>query len=121
MPWIKGQSGNPGGRPREDMRVSALIKKIGPCAIKRLERISKGLPVRDGDPAPSPGDVRRANEYLADRAYGKPAAPDSGGAFEGATIIVDTGIRRVKLNPPTIDATPVEQDQPVVNETDRPD
>ena len=109
--WVTGQSGNPAGRPRQDKKVKDLVRKIGPAAIKRLEKISRGEPVRDGDPPPPWSEIRRANEYLADRCYGKAAAVSDGssGTYQGATIIVDTGIRR-DLPPPTVDVTPIKPD-----------
>lgn len=36
MPFKKGQSGNPGGRPKETDDVKALARQHGPAAIARL-------------------------------------------------------------------------------------
>jgi hypothetical protein len=121
MPWVKGQSGNPGGRPKQSTEVSALAKAEAPKAFKKLIRLANGQPATDrGDP-PTNREILRAQEMLFERAWGRPAAPESAGLYEGMTIIVDTGIHRTRLNPPTIDATPVDEDQPAVNETDQPE
>jgi len=121
MPWVKGQSGNPGGRPKQSKEVSALAKAEAPKAFKKLIRLANGQPATDrGDP-PTNREILRAMELLFERAWGKPAAPESAGLYEGMTIIVDTGIRRTRLNPPTIDATPVDEKQPVLKDTDQPE
>ncbi len=36
MPFQKGKSGNPGGRPKEANEAKELAKKHGPEALKRL-------------------------------------------------------------------------------------
>src|SRR4026208_978535 len=38
-PFLKGVSGNPGGRPRQDPRVRALCEKFTPGAIATLAEI----------------------------------------------------------------------------------
>ncbi len=55
----------------------------------------------------SDGDRLRAVNAIQDRAHGRPEAAVStaGGMFQGATIIVDTGIRRRALEGPVIDET----------------
>lgn len=39
--WVKGQSGNPGGRRKQDYRIKDLALEKCPAALKRLEEISK--------------------------------------------------------------------------------
>jgi len=119
--WVKGQSGNPGGRPKLDARVSALAKKESPAIFKKLVRIANGKPATERGDAPSNTEILRAMDMVFDRAWGKASTAESSGAFQGAQIIVDTGIRREKLNPPTIDAMPVDEEQPVVNVSSEPE
>ena len=107
--WVKGQSGNPGCRPKMSAKLSDLAKRETPAAFKRIIRLSGSLPVTNGGDKPSVAEIHKANQYIVDRAYGKPTAPDSGGTFNGATIIVDTGIRRTPIEPPTIDVTPADK------------
>lgn len=64
--FAKGQSGNPGGRPKSDDDVKALARVHGPAVITELARIlaaGKTEAVRVS-----------AGAILLDRAYGK-AAP----------------------------------------------
>lgn len=76
MAFQKGQSGNPGGRPKEDAEIKALARAAGPEAIEKLLELLRG-------------DDRRtalaAAQALLDRGYGKPAQAitgDEGGPIE---------------------------------------
>jgi len=64
MPFAKGQSGNPRGRPKEDLEVKALARKHTRESIERLVYW-----LRSDNPKAS---VSAANSLL-DRAHGKPA------------------------------------------------
>jgi len=64
MPFKKGQSGNPGGRPKEAAEVKELAREHGPAAIAKLAEHLNG---DDGRLAQS------AAVALLDRGYGKPA------------------------------------------------
>jgi hypothetical protein len=64
MAFVKGQSGNPGGRPKRDREVEELAKAQGPAAIRRLTEImtqTEDLKV-----------AKAAADSLLDRGYGKP-------------------------------------------------
>ena len=81
MPWIKGQSGNPGGRPRELAGIQKLARENSPLAIQTLvevatsgksesARVSAATALLDrgfGKPTQSstsdPGDFRKATDY----------------------------------------------------------
>ena len=63
----KGQSGNPGGRPKmtaEERKIRAAFKKLGPKAIKKLGEML------DADRLSSLAKVRII-EIILERAYGK--------------------------------------------------
>jgi hypothetical protein len=64
MAFQKGQSGNPGGRPKECAEVKALAREYGPEAIAKLAELMRG-----DDPRVA---VASATALL-DRAYGKPS------------------------------------------------
>lgn len=119
--WVKGQSGNPGGRPKLDSRVSALAKKESPAIFKKLVRIANGKPATEKGETPSNTEILRAMDMVFDRAWGRPTTAESSGAFQGATILVHTGFSDAPLIAPTIDATPVDEEQPAVNGTDQPE
>jgi len=61
----KGESGNPGGRPRADAPVSELAREHTEAALKTLAGV-----MQDAQ-APAPARVRAA-EALLDRAWGRP-------------------------------------------------
>jgi hypothetical protein len=63
LTWKKGQSGNPGGRPKAANDVKELARTHSTEAIKRLAHW-----MRSKDPRASVA----AAQALLDRAYGKP-------------------------------------------------
>lgn len=63
MAFQKGQSGNPGGRPKECAEVKALAREYGPEAIEKLVELLRGEDARV---------AKAAADSLLDRAYGKP-------------------------------------------------
>jgi hypothetical protein len=67
--WKPGQSGNPGGRPKEEREVLQLARDASPAAIRRL------VELMDCD---SPRAAIAAANSILDRAFGKPAQTISG-------------------------------------------
>lgn len=70
MPFVKGKSGNPKGRPKVDFEARELARQHGSEAIDRLVSI-----MREGDHA----NARAAAVALLDRGYGKPVQELTGG------------------------------------------
>jgi uncharacterized protein (UPF0147 family) len=71
MPWVKGQSGNPGGRPKEVADIRQLARQRGKEAIDTLYEI-----MRDKN---APANARQsAAVALLDRGYGRPEQSFSG-------------------------------------------
>ena len=64
MPWVKGQSGNPGGRPRELDGIQKLARDNGSIAIEVLVNVATNGKSESAR-------VAAANALL-DRAFGKP-------------------------------------------------
>lgn len=58
-----GQSGNPGGRPKEAPEVKALAREYGAEAIAKLVELMRG---------DDPRVAKAAAETLLDRGFGKP-------------------------------------------------
>ena len=69
MPYVKGQSGNPGGRPKEDGEVKKLARKHTKEAMDTLVKWMRS----DNAKASV-----TASQALLDRGYGKPVQAISG-------------------------------------------
>jgi hypothetical protein len=75
MPFQPGESGNPGGRPKESAEVKALARQYGAEAIQKLAALMRGE---------DPRVAKAAADSLLDRGYGKPgqavelSGPDGG-------------------------------------------
>lgn len=69
MPFVKGQSGNPGGRPKESNEVKTLARQYTEESVHRL-----AFWMRSDNPKASVA----ACQALLDRGYGKPTQPVSG-------------------------------------------
>jgi hypothetical protein len=64
--FVKGQSGNPGGRPKQDDELRELAKAQTAEALKTLAQVMRSKK------SPAAARVMAANSIL-DRGYGKPA------------------------------------------------
>lgn len=84
MPFQPGQSGNPNGRRKEDVRVRELAREQTEAAIQALVDALSDEKTRVS-----------AAVALLDRGWGKPAQAITGEDGEGAVkIMVVTGIDR---------------------------
>ena len=79
MTWQPGQSGNPGGRPKENEELKALARTFTAEAIERLAHW-----MRSDEPRASVAAV----SVLLDRGYGKPAQAMTGEGGEGPIELV---------------------------------
>src|SRR5262245_27647709 len=93
MTWVKGQSGNPGGKPKDNLGVQELARRFCPTVINMLARI-----VRDKK-APAAARVS-AGIALLDRGYGK--APSFSttdvSAFKRAVELSDDELAAIALS-----------------------
>lgn len=64
----RGESGNPGGRPKDEHGVRDLARELGPRAIKKLEELMGSLDERV---------ALAASNAILDRGFGKATASDS--------------------------------------------
>ena len=87
MAFVKGQSGNPSGRPKMDPAIKAMFEAKGPDAFNV---ISKHLEAED------PKVALQAAQIILDRAYGKVAQPIEGGEnpVQMEQTIIVTGVPR---------------------------
>jgi hypothetical protein len=77
--WAPGQSGNPGGRPRDVEGIRELIRKQGTPLVERLMRIALGTETRiatsfgrEVEVQPTFGEQTKAMEVLLSYWLGKP-------------------------------------------------
>lgn len=78
--FVKGKSGNPGGRPKEIKDVIDLARSHTPAAIAALARIA-------GDDSQPPAAIVAASVALLDRGWGKPTQPNEHTGANGAPLI----------------------------------
>ena len=90
MPFAKGQSGNPGGRPKVIGEVQELAREHTTQAIQTL------VGIMANKEAPPAARVTAANALL-DRGYGKPAQTLGGDG--GNPIETIQRIERVIIDP----------------------
>ena len=77
--WVKGQSGNPGGRVGVPAEIRERLKAAAPEAIDLLISIATN--------EEKPDNLRMdCAKYLLDRAFGKPSQALSVDAAVGATV-----------------------------------
>jgi hypothetical protein len=76
-----GQSGNPGGRSKENMRIKALASSKAESAIKKLEKI---METSDDE-----RNVIAAANAILDRGLGKPSQAIVGGDEDDQPVKVE--------------------------------
>ena len=88
MPFEKGKSGNPGGRPREVAEVRELAKNHGPAAIQRLVTLMSSDNERT---------AVAACEAILNRGYGRPAQSVTvAGEEDGPPVQLEGVVRFVR-------------------------
>ena len=90
MPFKKGQSGNPGGRPKEVAEVRELAKNYGSVAIERLVALMASENERT---------AVAACEAILNRGYGRPAQSLTvTGEEDGPPVQLEGVVRFVRAN-----------------------
>lgn len=94
MPWVKGKSGNPGGRPKAVMDVVLAARTHSSAAIRTLAAIM-------GDAEAPPAARAMAANSLLDRGWGKPVQP-MGLAANDPTTMTDDELEAIASSGRTI-------------------
>lgn len=85
MAFQPGQSGNPGGRPKENAEVKALARSHGKRALEKLASLIDSEDERV---------ATAACQAILDRGYGKPAQAIVGGDEDDSPLRVVQKIER---------------------------
>ena len=72
MTWVKGQSGNPTGRPKEIREIAELARSHAPAILERLAQIALT--------SKNEAAAARAGELVLERGLGKAIQPIDHGA-----------------------------------------
>ena len=90
MPFKKGKSGNPGGRPKEVAEVRKLAQEHGAAAIERLVELMGSENERT---------AVAACEAILNRGYGRPAQSVSlSGEEDGPPVQLEGVVRFVRAD-----------------------
>lgn len=88
-PFVKGQSGNPSGRPKDLQGIKALCQSHAPLAIAAAVKILQSKKSKDADKL-------KAGDMILDRAYGKPLQEVKGVAFNRYTATWTRAVERLE-------------------------
>ena len=80
MPFVKGQSGNPGGKPKELKGVIESARRISPLALRELKAILN-------DPEAGKQAKIAASQVVLDRAWGRPPQAITGEGGQGPVVL----------------------------------
>jgi hypothetical protein len=87
-PFVKGQSGNPAGRPRVAAEIRELARAHGEEALRTLAELMKSAAKEE--------TRARAAEALLDRAYGRPSQSITGEDGEGPVQVQVLSLARTE-------------------------
>ena len=94
MPFEKGQSRNPGGRPKLPAEIKQMLEEKGPEA---LDLLVKHLQHKDSRIA------QAAAIAILDRAYGKPVQQiDTNAVFRSASDLTDDELASIAARGPVV-------------------
>ena len=83
--FIKGESGNPAGRPAVDPKAKRMLKEAAPEAVRLL------ISVMESEAAPLK-DRREAAKTILDRVYGTASQPIEGELSGGVVVALADGL-----------------------------
>lgn len=72
MPWEKGESGNPSGRPKKEYSVTALVRAKGEAVVDPVTGQTRADRLAEQLWGMAEGGDKQAVQYIIDRLDGKP-------------------------------------------------
>lgn len=89
MPFVKGQSGNPKGRPKEDNSITSMLRKYGGEKVVHREgqELTREQAIALDMWSEALDGNQRVREYIVDRLEGKPTQVNETINYEPPKVI----------------------------------
>lgn len=89
MPFVKGQSGNPNGRPKEENSITSMLRRYGSEKVVERdgEKLTREAAIALDMWSEALDGNQRVREYIVDRLEGKPTQHTENVSYEVPKVI----------------------------------